>query len=150
MLFKKLNREGAENIFRPILNVQGATITTGYPVSLKPTGASIDGISAVICDAAGDLYGFIGFAKEDIANNDYGLAQVNGHVASILVSNAGTSITITAGDYLIPGPVGVYSADVAAVYSGGGAFMYNFKSVLNRDTATVSAAGYVRGLLNIL
>jgi len=150
MQFRKLNRDGAENVFRTILNVQGATITTGRPVSLRPAAASLDGISAVISDSAADHAGFVGFAVEDIANNDYGLIQTNGLVNSVLLSHAGTSITITAGDGLIPAPVGMYSADVAAVYSGNGAYLYNFRSVKAVDTATVSAAGYVRGLINML
>mgnify|MGYP001577189914 CR=1 FL=1 len=150
MMFKKLNRSGAEEVYRTVLNVQGATITTGYPVSVKPTAASLDGISAVISDAAADHLGFIGFATEDIANNDYGLIQTNGLVNSILLSNAGTSITITAGNLLIQGPKGMYSFDPAVIYSGNGTHLYNYKHVVAVDSATVSAAGYVRGLINVL
>jgi hypothetical protein len=150
MQFKKLNRTGSESVFRTILNVEGATITTGNPVSVKPTAASIDGVSAVISNAAGDHFGFIGIATEDIANNDYGLVQVNGLVNSVLLSNHGSSITITAGDMLIPGPAGLTSVGVGTAYSGNGALAYNFKGVINVDTATVSAAGYVRGLINVL
>lgn len=128
-----------------MLNVEGATITTGNAVSIKPAAASIDGISAVIANAAGDYPGFIGIAVQDIANNDYGLVQVNGLVNSILISNAGTSITITAGDCLLPGPAGFYSA-AAATYAGS-----NLKSVFAKDTTVaVSAAGYIRGLIAIL
>lgn len=150
MQFKKLNRTGSEAVYRTVLNVEGATITTGNPVSVKPTAASIDGVSAVIANAAGDMLGFIGIATEDIANNDYGLVQVNGLVNSVLLSNAGSSITITAGDLVIPGPAGFYSFNPAVIYSGNGAHLYNFKHVVNVDTATVSAAGYVRGLISVL
>lgn len=150
MQFRKLNRDGAENVFRTVLNVEGATITTGLPVSITPTAASMDGVSAVIANAAADYLGFIGFAKQDIANNDYGLIQTNGLVNSILLSNAGTSITITAADGLLPAPAGMYSANVAAVYSGNGGYLYNFKRVSAVDTATVSAAGYIRGLIAVL
>lgn len=149
-MFKKLNREGAENVYRTVQNVQGATITTGYPVSIKPTAASIDGVQAVISDAAADHLGFIGFAKEDIANNDYGLVQTNGLVNSVLLSNAGSSITVTAGDLIIPAPVGMYSFNPAVIYSGNGAHLYNYKHVTAVDSATVSAAGYVRGLIAVL
>lgn len=150
MQFRKLNRDGAENVFRTVLNVEGATITTGLPVSITPAAASMDGVSAVIANAAADYLGFIGFAKQDIANNDYGLIQTNGLVNSILLSNAGTSITITAADGLLPAPAGMYSANVAAVYSGNGGYLYNFKRVSAVDTATVSAAGYIRGLIAVL
>jgi len=150
MLFKKLNREGPEQVYRTVLNVEGATITTGKPVSLSPTAASCDGISAVIANAAADYKGFVGFAIEDIANNDYGLIQTNGLVASILISHEGTSITVTAGDYVIPNAIGVSSVGVAAAYSGNGSMLYNFKSVKTVDSATISAAAYVRGLINVL
>lgn len=150
MQFKKLNRDGSEKVFRTVLNVEGATITTGHAVSLKPAAASLDGISAVISNAAADQLGFAGIAVQDIANNDYGLIQVNGLVNSVLLSNAGTSITITAGDLIIPGPAGFYSFNPAVIYSGNGAHLYNYKHVINVDSATVSAAGYVRGLINVL
>lgn len=149
-MFKKLNRDGSEIVYRTVLNVEGATITTGNPVSVKPTAASIDGVSAVISNAAADHLGFIGVAIEDIANNDYGLVQVNGLVNSVLLSNAGTSITVTAGDLVIPGPIGFYSFNPAVIYSGNGAHLYNYKHVVAVDSATVSAAGYVRGLINVL
>jgi hypothetical protein len=146
MQFSKLNREGAENMYRTVKNVQGATITTGLPVSIRPTAASVDGISAVISDATADHYGFIGVAFEDIANNDYGLIQVNGLINSIYVSNAGTSITITAGDYIVPATsgVGFYSGALPALAAN------NAKTMIAADSATVSATGYVRGILAVL
>lgn len=150
MQFKKLNRDGSEAVYRTVYNVEGATITTGNPVSLKPAAASIDGVNAVISNAAADHLGFVGIAIEDIANNDYGLIQVNGLVNSVLLSHAGSSITITAGDLVIPGPIGFYSFNPAVTYSGNGAHLYNYKHVVNVDTATVSASGYVRGLINVL
>ena len=150
MNFKKLNREGSEKVFRTVLNVEGATITTGNAVSLRPTAASIDGVNAVIDNSAADHVGFIGIATQDIANNDYGLVQVNGLVNSVLLSNAGTSITITAGDLITGGPAGFYSFNPATAYSGAGSGLFNWRHVINVDTATVSAAGYVRGLINVL
>lgn len=150
MQFSKLNRTGSEKVFRTVLNVEGATITTGNPVSVRPTAASLDGVSAVISNAAADQAGFIGIASEDIANNDYGLVQVNGLVNSVLLSHAGTSITVTAGDLIVAGPIGFYSFNPAVTYSGAGSGLTNFRHVHAIDTATVSAAGYVRGLINVL
>jgi hypothetical protein len=144
MQFRKLGRDGAENMYRTILNVEGATITTGLPVSIRPTAASLDGVSAVVANATADYFGFIGIAHEDIANNDYGLVQVNGLVNSILISNAGSSITITAGDCLLPGTIGFYSGAAPTEAASNG------KGVWVVDTKTVSAAGYVRGLLAVL
>lgn len=139
MQFRKLNRDGAENVYRSILNVEGATITTGLPVSLVNT--STDGISATIANAAADYPGFIGIAVSDIANNDYGRIQISGFVASVLLSNAGTSITINAGDPLIPAPAGAYSG--APTYANSG---FKFLSASNVPVA-VSAAAYASGLI---
>ena len=150
MLLAKVNRTDSERMYRTVLNVEGATITTGKPVSISPTAASLDGVSAVIANGAADYKGFIGFAIRDIPNNDYGLVQVNGLVASVLVSHEGTSITVTAGDLVIPNAVGVSSVGAAAIFSGNGALLYNFRAVQAVDSATISAAAYVRGLIRML
>lgn len=139
MQFRTLNRDGAENVFRTVLNVQGATITTGLPVSLVNT--STDGVSGVIADAAADYTGFVGVAIQNIANNDYGRIQTSGFVASILLSHVGTSITINAGDPLVPSPSGFFSG--APTYANSG-FKYLFAS---NTPAAVSAGAYASGLI---
>lgn len=142
MQIQKLNRTGAENVIRIVNNVEGATITTGLPVSLVNT--STDGVNAVIANAAADYPGFIGFATQDIPNNDYGKVQIGGFVNSILISNAGTSITINAGDNLVPAPAGAFSA--APTYANSG-----FKVVLASNTpVAVSGVGYASGLIKVL
>jgi hypothetical protein len=145
MMFKKLNRDGAENVFRTVLNVEGATITTGRAVSLKTAAASIDGISGVIANASGDYPGFAGIAIEDIPNNDYGLIQTSGFVASVLISNEGSSITINAGDPLVPAAGGVASAAPSYANSG-----FRFLTADNTVPAAISAAAYVGGLFKML
>lgn len=142
MQFLKLNREGAENVYRTVLNAEGATITTGLPVSLVNT--STDGIKAVIANAAADYPGFLGVAVRDIPNNDYGLVQTSGWVNSILLSNAGTSITINANDPLVAAPAGFYSA--APTYANSG-FKFLFASNV---PVAVSAAAYASGLIKML
>jgi hypothetical protein len=139
MQLTKLNRENAENVFRTVLNVEGATITTGLPVSLVNT--STDGVKAVIANATADYPGFIGISLQDIANNDYGRIQLSGFVNSILLSNAGTSITINAGDPLVPSPAGMYSG--APTYANSG---FKFALASNVPVA-VSASAYVSGLI---
>jgi hypothetical protein len=142
MQFQQLNRTDAENVYRVVKNVEGATITTGRAVSLVNT--STDGVSAVIANAAADYPGFVGVAVEDIANNDYGRVQISGFVNSILLSHAGTSITINAGDALVPAPSGMYSA--APTYANSG-----FKFVLASNVpVAVSAAGYASGLIKTI
>jgi hypothetical protein len=56
------------------------------------------------------------------------------------LSNEGSSITITAGDPLVPAAVGFASA--APTYANSG-----FKYVINGLTATISAASYITGLI---
>lgn len=142
MQFSKINKTGQENVFRVVLNVEGTTLTTGLPVSLVNT--STDGVNAVNANATADYPGFIGWVVTDIANNDYGRVQIGGFVNSILLSNAGTSITINAGDPLIPAPAGAYSG--APTYANAG---FRFASASNVPAA-VSASGYASGLIKVL
>lgn len=142
MQFTRMNRTGQENVYRVIKNVEGATITTGRAVSLVNT--STDGVNAVIANAAADYPGFIGFAVQDIANNDYGRVQIGGFVNSILVSHVGTSITITPGDALFPAPAGVFSG--APTYANSG---FKFATASNTPAA-VSGVGYTSGLIKVL
>jgi len=105
MLIQQLNRADAEKIQIMVKNVDGGgSITTGLGVCIPSSGASIDGISVVKSTAALQR-GFIGVATQDIAINGYGLATAWGYVNSVQISNVGTSITITAGNVLIPGAV---------------------------------------------
>lgn len=152
MIFQQLNRTDSERVFVTVQNVEGATITTGLPVSNLPTGVSIDGVQSVIANSAGDLPGFIGIAVKDIPNNDYGLVQIAGFVNSILISNVGTSLTIGAGSSLIPAPVGMFSS---AAFSGNGVYALNggrfvFASSLPSQPAAISAAGYLSGIIKMI
>lgn len=143
MLIQRVNRDSQENVYRYVKNVQGATITTGLPVSLVNT--STDGVAAVLADAAADYTGFIGVAKADIANNDYGQIQIGGFVASILLSNVGSSLTINANDPLVPAPSGFFSG--APTYANSG-FKYLFAS--NTPAVMSAASQYASGLIKIL
>lgn len=140
-----LNRDLPEKVFVSVWNVEGATITTGRPVSLKPAAASMDGVEAVIANAAGDMPGFIGVAVEDIANNDYGLVQIAGFVNSVLISNEGSSITINAGDPLVPAAAGFASA--APTYANSG---FRWVQAASNVPAAVSAAAYVSGMIRMI
>lgn len=105
MQIQQINRTDAEKVFIIVKNVDGTgSMTTGLGVCLVPAGASIDGVSAVQSTAA-TWKGFVGYANRDIAINSYGLVQSFGYVASVQVSGVGTSITVTAGNYLKPGAV---------------------------------------------
>lgn len=115
MLIQQLNRTDAEKIQIMVKNVDGGgSITTGLGVMFATAGASIDGVSSVRATAAG-VKGFVGVATQDIAINGFGLATAWGFVNSVQLSNVGTSITVTAGDTLIPGAVaGTFFSTVTA------------------------------------
>lgn len=142
MQLPKLNRDQAENVYRVVKNVEGATITTGLPVSLVNT--STDGVSGVIANAAADYPGFIGVAVQDIANNDYGRIQIGGFVASVLLSNVGSSLTINANDPLVPSPAGFFSG--APTYANSG-----LKALFASNVpVAMSASAYASGLIKVL
>lgn len=144
MQFQRVNRKDSEKVYVTVQNVEGATITTGYPVAYA-VGASMDGVQAVIADGATEKPNFIGVADQDIANNDYGRVQISGYVVSALISNVGSSITINAGDPLVPGPKGFFSA--APTYANSG---FRYISAGSDVPAAVSAAAYVSGLLRMI
>ncbi len=107
MLFKQVAL-GDDRVFTTVKNVEATSITTGMAVALRiGTTASFDGTSAVraIAGNGSDLVGFLGIAVKDIPSNAYGLVQTYGNCLSVLLSVTTTSITITAGDPLIPGAV---------------------------------------------
>lgn len=144
MLFQRVNQKDSEKVFVSVTNSEGATITTGLPVAYA-LGNSMDGTQAVIANAAGDYPGFIGVAFRDIPKNGYGLVQISGYVNSVLISNVGTSITINAGDPLVPAPVGFASA--APTYANSG---FKWISAASNVPAAVSAAAYVSGLIKVV
>lgn len=97
MIFKKTTRTQAETIFMVVKNVSGSTMTAGYSMVLD-IGASVDGVRCTQADTV-DLGAFIGVADRDIANNDYGLAQVYGYRSSVYIySSTGSS---AGGDHLV-------------------------------------------------
>lgn len=105
MLIQHLNRNDAERVIVSFKNVDGSgSVTLGMGVCLVVSGASIDGLSAV--KATGALArGFIGVAKNNVAINDFGNVTSWGFADSVMISNVGTSITVTRGDMLKAGAV---------------------------------------------
>jgi hypothetical protein len=152
MLIQQLNRTDAEKIQIIVKNVDGSgSITTGMGAVVVQTGASVDGISAVRSTAA--LWkGFVGVAQQDIAINGFGLVTAWGYANSVAISNVGSSITITAGDYLKPGAVaGTFFSGQAAAETLS-TLLYRTVVAANTTPNALSAvadsynAGFVRGL----
>lgn len=115
MLIQQLNRTDPERVQMIVKNVDGSgSITTGYGAMYPSSGASIDGVSSVKFTGAG-IKGFVGVATQDIAINGFGLVTAWGYVNSVAISNVGSSITITAGDTLLPGGVaGTFFSSITA------------------------------------
>lgn len=143
MQIQGVNKDLSEKVYIGIKNVEGATMTVGLPVAYV-LGTSNDGVNAVIANAAGDYPGFIGVVVKNIANNDYGQVQIAGFVNSILLSNVGTSITVNAGDPLVPAAAGFASA--APTYANSG---FRWIAASNVPVA-ISAAAYASGLLRMI
>lgn len=143
MQIQGVNKDLSEKVYVGIKNVEGATMTVGLPVAYV-LGTSNDGVNAVIANAAGDYPGFLGVVVKNIANNDYGQVQIAGFVNSILLSNVGSSITINAGDPLVPAAAGFFSA--APTYANSG---FRWIAASNVPVA-VSAAAYASGLIRMI
>lgn len=146
MLIKEV-AQGDEKVFITAKNSAGTSITLGYAVALAISGtASFDGTQVVLAvsGTAANLPGFLGIAAATIPNTSYGLVQIYGNIASVLISNLGTSITITAGDPLIPSAVAGALASAVPTYAASG---FNWVICSNPPTNTLSQASplYVSG-----
>ncbi len=143
MIITRVQRgdKNQEKVFISVSNTSGTTITTGYGVSYQ-LGASNDGMQAQLASVAAN--GFVGVAVKDIAINDIGLVQIAGFVNSVLLSNVGTSITVNAGDPLVPAPAGFASS--APTYANSG-----FRMVFASNVpVAVSAVAYASGLIKMI
>lgn len=147
MDIQAINRNDPESIRVAFKNVHGGgSLTTGYGIQLATTAASFDGISTTPL-AAATIKNFYGVVSKDVPINGFGKSTVWGYAASIVISNVGTSITVTSGDTLIVGAVsGTWFSSVtdAAMTTTLGRF------VVAGSTANVSAlawvSGFVRGM----
>lgn len=92
MLFKRVSRTAAEQIFIVVQNVSGSTMTAGYSCVFD-TGASVNGVRVTKASAT-DVQAFAGVADADIASTAYGLIQVYGYRSSIYIyASTGSSAT---------------------------------------------------------
>ena len=148
MLIQQLNRADPERVFISVKNVEATSITLGMAVVVALGGNSFDGVNVVrgASGTAGNLPGFIGVAAGDIAINGFGLVQMFGSVASVLLSNVATSITIATGDPLIPSPAnGLFSSAVPSYAASG--FGWVVASAVPANTLSVAAPLYCSGFV---
>lgn len=148
MLFKQSSR-GDEKAFITVKNVEATSITLGQGVALIiGTAASFDGTQAVrpASGTAANLPGFLGVAAQDIPSNGFGLVQIFGNAASVMISNVATSITINTGDPLIPSPASGLFASGAPTYAASG-FGWVIASNVATNTISVAAPLYISGFV---
>lgn len=151
MLIQQLNRTDAEKVQIMFKNVDGGgSITTGLGICSPVSGASIDGISVVKATAALQR-GFMGVSTQDVGINGFGLATVWGMVNSVQLSNVGTSITITAGNVLIPSAIAgqFFSVVTDAAMS---TLMYRFVTAASTVPVDISNLNqsFVQGIVRAL
>jgi hypothetical protein len=145
MDIQAINRNDVDPIRVAFKNVDGGgSITTGFGLALVTSAASFDGISATRSTAA-LIRDFYGVVAKDTPINGFGKATVYGYAASIVISNVGTSITVTAGDTLKPGAVaGTFFSSLtdAAMTT-----VFN-KVIVSGQTNTISALAWVSGFVH--
>ena len=150
-MFFKQSALGDERGFMTVKNVEASSLTTGFGVALRlGTTASFDGTQAVMCGAnAGDRPGFLGVAVRDIPSNQFGLVQIFGNTLSVYLSVTTTSITITAGDPLIPGAVaGSFFSGVPTYATSGFGWVIcsNAPQITLSNAAPQYCSGFVRAI----
>lgn len=154
MLIQQLNRTDPERVQLVVLNVDGTgsiSVGNGAAFTYAAGNASIDGISAVNVTQT-LARGFVGVATQNIAINAFGLVTAWGLVNSVAISNATTSITVTANDILRPGAIagtffsGINNSETLSTLS--------YRYVIAATTVPVDLSGapnaYVKGIVRAL
>ena len=140
MLLQQLNRGDAERIFLAIQNRSGVTVTQGAMACFDYSAANASLGNAIATPATSNLALFAGVLDADMSADAYGLVQVYGYRASIVVNVGGASISAAG---LLIGPLN-------ACWSGqssGRTFGLGPIAVFEND---LSASGWVRGFIRAL
>lgn len=139
-----INSTDAEKIYFHFRNMSGSTMAGNEGVCYD-MGTTVDGVSSVSPVAASFL-GWIGIADADVADTDYGRAQVFGYRDSILLSHEGTSVTVTIGDalHLVTGQPGLNTSTNQALSTMASRY------VVCANSQTISAAAYTDGIIRCL
>lgn len=139
MIIKRQNDRSNEYVRTFFKNTATSSLTQGIPVcQVTALAASVDGLSAVH-SLTSSFRGFIGISRSSVAANGFGLADSWGKTNSILLSNEGTSISVTVGDLLLL----VTGTGLGMSSIGGATFDWaNMNGATAGTTVNVSAAGY--------
>lgn len=145
MRIQRLNAENPEYVDIAVKNVEGATLTLGYPVAFVTGAASGDGVNVVL--GGRDPRTFSGISLKDIPDVGTGaVVRAYGLVASTAIFAAGTSVTVAAG-----APMGVGAAGSLGVNSTG--LLETYGPLVAFDAigaATNSPGGYARAFARAL
>lgn len=144
---QQVNRNDVEYVRVAFRNVDGGgSITTGFGVRVVQSAASFDGLSSVQSTAAA-IKDFNGIVSRDTPINGFGKATVWGYAASVVISNVGTSITVTAGNTLIPGAVaGTWFSSITDAAMTTVLNKYIVAGQTNTISALAWVSGFVRGM----
>jgi hypothetical protein len=145
MQTQTVNASTAEIVYGNFTNVAGATITTGMPVSITTTAASLNGNNAVL-PATGNLRTFFGVAASDVADTAVGRAICYGYAASVKVFAHGASVTSAIDIAIGPGVAGSNGFSSTGLIATFGPLV----TVAAIGAITNSAGGYVRGLVRAM
>ena len=108
MDIQMINRADPDSLRLAVRNVDGGgSITLGYGCGLVTSAASFSTTDAfpAVRHLIANQKNFLGVAAQNIPINGYGKVVCFGYAASVQISHVGSSITITAGDTLIPSTV---------------------------------------------
>jgi len=142
MIFKKMSRDTAENVFSVFYNASGAAMAAGSAASLE-TG-TFNGVR-MSAPASATLSLYLGQCAQSIANSDYGLVQVYGYCPTALVTNS-TNQAIAAGDILVPVNAATY-LNRSAVSDGKTGFVIAGAAVATATTPAAAAASvFIRAM----
>lgn len=136
--------QAVETVDIAFTNVQGATITLGFPVALTTTAASLDGKQAVL-PATNQLATFYGIALKNVPNNATGLCRGWGYHRSVAIFATGTSVTNAVGIAVGPGP-----ASLGVNSTGLKDFMGPVILLEAVGAAINSPGGYAKGFVRAL
>lgn len=158
MLFQQINRSNAEKVFILCRNTSGATLAANIPVYFE-TDAVSDGnaVSQMVAIPEGTNL-FAGINDASLADDAYGIVQIYGYRASVVVSAVVSSYSVVPGTRLV-GVSGAAYLAYGSCLSGGGTteallspindkFVIAMETIASADgkSATANCKAFIRAL----
>ena len=143
MLFKRINRTSAEQVFA-VFQANEASIAADDVVALELTAASVDGVKVVQPNTS-ELTVTVGVADAAIANGAYGLVQIYGYRSTSRINTTGASLTPGMGLVAVAGQDYLETASLANVVALP-SFVILESAASTGTTATVSKKIFIRAM----